>query len=187
MDLMKELFLIIIGATIGFLSSIGTTIVTDLLSKKGEIKIYYKIVYSKARVGGTWGFHKGSSGMIFDIPIWIEILNTSNTVRVARDINILLYKDGREVAKMIQINKINDELLGNEGSYSFVVQPRSINKYDLNFSIKKNDMGEDYEFNEIRLCYFDEKEKIHIFLLDKIERCWELGDFNRDGLWKLAK
>ena len=35
--------------------------------------------------------------------------------------------------------------------------------------------------------FVDEKDKTHMFLLNKIERYWELGDFNREGSWKPAK
>lgn len=182
----QEVILIIIGAAIGFISSIGTTIVAEILKGQGKIRIYYKIVFSKVRDGRTWGFRNGSNGIIFEVPLWVELQNTSNAVRVIRDLNILLFKDGRELTKMIQITNLDEVWYGNEGAYSFVLQPRSLNKYDLHFIIKKNEMGNNYQFDEIRLRYFDEKNKKHIFSINKIERCWEIGDLNREGSWKLA-
>jgi hypothetical protein len=187
MNMQKDIYLIIIGAAIGFISSIGTIIFAELLKKQGKLKIYYKIVFSKFNERETWGFHNGSDGLTFEVPLWIEIQNTSNVARVVRDFNILLFKDGKELTRMMQINKTKDESFGNEGGYSFVIQPRSLTKYDLHFCIKKNQMGENYQFDEIRLRYFDEKDKVHIFPLNRIERCWELGSLLRDGIWKLAK
>src|SRR5690554_4652839 len=102
MLMQQQVIIIIIGAAIGFISSIGTTIVAELLRRRGKVKVYYKIVFSKVRNGRTWGFHSGSSGMIFVVPMWVEIQNTSNAVRVIRDLNILLIKDEKEIAQMVQ-------------------------------------------------------------------------------------
>lgn len=183
----QQVILIIIGAAIGFISSIGTTIVAELIRRQGKVKVFYKIVFSKVHNGRTWGFHNGSSGMVFEVPMWIELQNTSNTTRVIRDLNILLFKDGKEMAQMVQITNKDEEVwYGNKGAYSFVVEPRSLNKYDLHFLIKKNEMVNNHQFDEIRLRYFDEKDRKYIYRLCKIEQCWELGDLNRDGSWKLA-
>ncbi|WP_207642495.1 hypothetical protein [Desulfosporosinus sp. I2] len=132
------------------------------------------------------GVRNGSNGIIFEVPLWIELQNTSNAVRVIRDLNILLFRDGKELSQMMQITNQDNVWYGNEGAYSFVLQPRSLNKYDLHFLIKKNEMGDNCQFDEIRLRYFDEKDKKHTFTLDKIDRCWELGNLNREGFWTLA-
>lgn len=187
MTIHQEIYLLIIGAVIGFISSIGTTIVAELIKNQGKIKLYFKIVYSKNVNGRTWGFHHGSDGLIFEVPLWIEAQNTSNATRVIRDLNIVLFRDGKELIQMTQINKNNDEWYGNEGAYSFVMQPRSLKKYDCHFVIRKNQMGENFQFDEIRICYFDEKNKVHIYPLETIERSWELGNLNRVGIWKLVK
>lgn len=187
MNIQKEIYLIIIGTFIGSLFSIGTTIVAEIIKKKGHIKLYYKIVYSKVLDRGTWGFRNGPNGFIFEVPLWIEMQNTSNTVRIIRDLNILLFKDGKELTQMTQINKNSNESYGNEGAYSFVLQPRSLKKYDCHFIIEKRKMGENFEFDEIRLRYFDDKDKMHIFRLETIERCWYSGYLKRDGCWKRVK
>lgn len=191
----QEIFLIIIGAAIGFVSSIGTIIVTNLMNSHGKVKIYYKIVCSKVNSGHTWGFYKGVNGLSFEVPIWFEVQNTSNTVKVIRDLNILLFNDGKEICQMIQANKteikkddsVKEVLFGNEGAYSFMLQPRSIEKYDCHFLIKQNDIGEKSQFNEIWLRYFDEKDKSHKYLLKKVDHCWELGNLEKEGIWQLAK
>lgn len=107
MNIQIDVLLILIGAAIGFVSSIGTTIVNERIKRHGRIKLYYKIVYSKVKDGRTWGFRNGSNGMVFEVPIWIEIQNTSNAVRVIRDFNILLFNDGNEIAYMTQINNVS--------------------------------------------------------------------------------
>jgi len=183
----QQVVILMISAAIGFISGIGTNIVAELITRKGKVKLYYKIVFSKAGNGRTWGFHNRSSGMIFEVPLWVELQNTSNATRVIRDLNILLYKGKKELAEMIQITNTDKEIwYGNKGAYSFVLQPRGLDRYDLHFIIKKNEMSDNYQFDEIKLRYFDEKDKKHISHLSKIERCWELGDLNREGIWKLA-
>jgi len=185
-NMYKEIYLIIIGAAIGFISSIGTTLVSELIKSYGQVKLFYKIVYSKTS-RKTWGFHENANELVFEVPLWIELLNTSNTVRVIRDFNIVLYYKAKEIAQMTQINRTEDELYGNEGAYSFIIQPKSIMKYDCHFIIKKSELGENSQFDEIRLRYFDEKGKIHIYQFKKIERCWEPGILERERIWQLVK
>lgn len=183
----KEIYLLLVGAAIAFISSIGTYIVTELFKFYGKIKLYYKITYSKMGNNNTWGFYNTADGENFSIPLWIEILNTSNVVCVIRDLNIILFNKGKEVAQMTQINKIGTEILGNEGAYSFVLQPRSIMKYTCNFCLKKNEIKRDPQFDEIRLRYFDTNDKAHIYRMKKIDKCWELGNLEKEGKWQLAK
>jgi len=168
------------------ISSIVTTIITDGIKSRGQVKLYYKIVFSKFNNQGTWGFHNSDDGIMLDVPMWIEVYNTSNTARVIRNINILLFNNNKEISQMVQINKINNELYGNYGNYSFVVQPRSIVKYSFHFAIKKNQIGNNSIFDELKLRYYDEKDKLHIGRIKNIKSCWELGDFDREGTWKLA-
>ncbi len=186
MTIKQQIILLLIGAAIGFISSIGTTIVAEILKRQGKVKIYYKIVFSKERNDKTWGFFRSNNEIIFEIPMWVELQNTSNAVHVIRDLNILLFKGEKQITQMTQINKVNDTWYGNDGAYSFVLQPRSIKKYDLHFSIKKSELIDNYNFDKIKLRYFDEKDKKHIFTLTKLEKCWDLGNLNRNSKWKLA-
>lgn len=53
------------------------------------------------------------------------IYDKLNAVRVIMDLNILLYKNGKELAQMVQINHDNYIWYGDQGSYSFILQSRS--------------------------------------------------------------
>lgn len=188
MSIKEQVLLILFGAGLGFLSSIGTTLVSDLLMKKGGVKIYYKIVFSKSHQGRTWGFHNSANGMIFEVPMWVELYNTSNSVQVIRDLVILLFQNGKELTAMTQINRVGEDMwYGNQGAYSFVLQPRNISKYDLHFIIKQNELGSNCNFDEIRLRYFDEKNKAHILCLKQISQSWINGDLERNTEWALAQ
>lgn len=188
MLVIQQCLLILFGTSLGFLSSIGTTLVSNLIKNKGEVKVYYKVVYSKINQCGTWGFRSVSNELIFEIPLWVELYNTSDSVKIIRDLSVLLFQEGKEITQMTQINKTGENLFyGNQGAYSFVLQPRNISKYNLYFLIKKDELGNNCNFDEIRLRYFDEKDKEQISLLKKINEPWVIGDLERNKKWKLMQ
>lgn len=89
---------------------------------------------------------------------------------------------------MTQINKTEENVLyGNQGAYSFVLQPRNIYKYDLYFIIKNNELESNCNFDEIRLRYFDEKNKAHTSLLRKVKQPWVIGDLERNKKWEFMQ
>jgi hypothetical protein len=94
-------FSTIVGAAIGFLSSIGIIIVQQLFDRAGKLEIYAKIVYDRATGSHTWGFSQNPDGIFLNVPLWMEIQNLSNSTRILRDINLLLVSNGKELATMI--------------------------------------------------------------------------------------
>ena len=188
-EMQLQLLFVLVGGLIGFLSSIGTILVSRIIEKQGRVKLYYKVVFFKGNGRYTWGFRRKLPETSFDVPLWIELQNTSNVVRIVRDFNVLLFYNGKEIGQMIQINRIGvdgkEEILGNEGGYSFVLSPRSIRKYDLHFSIKYAQLNA--SFNEIRLRYYDENDRQHIFPMKSIKACWEEGNLEREDGWELAQ
>ncbi len=62
MDLLST----IIGGAIGFLSSIGTVIVTHLINKKGKLNIYYKFI-SSPNIHQPWGVYNGEPELFMHI------------------------------------------------------------------------------------------------------------------------
>ena len=181
----QEIILLFVGGFIAILSSIATLLVTNLIDKHGNLKIYKKIVYTKDSSGDTWGFFERKEGLVFQIPLWIEIQNTSNSVQVIRNLNAWLYKSNNEICSMVQVNRINDAVIANNGNYSFVVEPRSIQKYDCHFTIKKKDVPNDSIFDEVKLAYFDAKDKRKVFHLIKVNDCWIQKKRVKDNDWTL--
>jgi hypothetical protein len=181
-----EILLVILGTFLGAILSVGTIYVTRALDKKGKVKFYGKIVYSGFN-DDTWGFHNGS----FHLPLWLEVQNTSNAVRIVRDVSILLFYNGKEIASMVQCekvgaNKIHGEIVfGEDGAYSFVLTPESIKRYKCYFIQKKENIKGQAAFDEIKLRYFDENDRIHILAFKKIENCWVEGNLPRDEKWQL--
>jgi len=186
----NEIILLIIGGGIAIISSILTLVATQIIDRLGKVKIYTKIVYSKLPPNKTWGAFSGQDGIAFQVPLWIEIINTANAAKVIRDFSLMLYKNGEKIAKMTQINKITlgqDEeiMVANEGAYSFVIEPRSVKRYDLHFIIKKSEVSND--FDELKVSFYDLKDKQRLVLLKKVDNCWQMNSRPIDKDWRLLK
>lgn len=176
----------LIGAAIAFVSSIGIIVVERLFDRSGKLKIYAKVVYLRNNGNVTWGFHNASEGMFFGVPLWIQLINTSNTTRVIRDVNLVLYRGKTRVAEMIQINSSgksdNEYIFANDGSYSFVAEPRSVRQYSCYFNLKQEN-GKDLFFDKIVLRYFNERDNEKQFVLATVDGDWKLKQFSRSGKW----
>lgn len=180
----------IIGAAIGFVSSIGIILVQRLIDRAGNLEIYTKVVYNRSTGSYTWGFLRNADGVFLNVPLWIEILNQSNSTRIIRDINLLIASEGKELMTMIQSNRfdINNQdsyLYANEGSYSLSLGGGEIKKIDCHFFLKG---GSDIPaFDEIYLRYYDEKNRAHIFSLGHVKGDWKEKEFSRSGEWVKLK
>lgn len=197
-------FSTIVGAAIGFLASIGTMLVQQWMDKAGKIKIYCKIMQGDdpiLSVGYKTSF--SDSGMIsLLVPIRLEIQNTTNTCRVIRDVSMWLYNGSKQVAEMIQIENVQhkqttngavtlestNEYGADKNMYSFVIQPRSIQREHCAYAFKtsKDDIKK-YIFDDIRLAYFDEKDRKHVFSIRKVESAWKGAPIDGDKDWILLK
>ncbi len=181
-----ELWLVVIGAILGFALSLITTIVNKAIDKHGKMRLFYKLVYQKstgqkARIDSTGG------ETFLTIPLYFEFQNTSNTARVIRDVCLYLYHEGKEVGKMIQIQytqdsktkEIKNSFGGENHSYSFVLPPLSIQKQECEFLYKvPTSEIDEFPFDEIRFVYFDEKNRTMESVFCKADRGWNGIDFN---------
>lgn len=115
--------------------------------------------------------------------------NTSNTARVVRDISVILYHQGRFVDEMTQISQsVNSqkaiEYGGENQSYSFVIPPRSIQKVYCTFVYAPcENTSKEHEFDEIRIKYFDERNKIHEHHVRYVQSPWEQAQIEGDDNW----
>ena len=172
----------LIGSFIGFLLQV---IVSTILSNRGKVKIYIKSVYNKL-FSRTWGFEDSVSGMVFTVPLWIEIHNTTAKKQIIRNLNLVLYKNNRQVVKMKQMNSYEkfDQILfyGDNGAYSFLIDANEIKRFDLCFSIYKKEVNDD--FDEVRISYFDSKDKYHEFKIFEISEPWVVSKNKIDNDWR---
>ena len=172
----------LVGSFIGFLLQV---IVSSVLSNRGKVKVYIKSVYHKIS-SRPWGFEDSASGMIFTVPLWIEIHNTTAKKQIIRNLNLVLYKNNIQVAKMTQMNyyeKSNQTFFyGENGAYSFLVDAYEIKRFDLYFVIYKKEVNDN--FDEVRISYYDSKDKYHEFKIFEISEPWVVSKNKIDNDWR---
>lgn len=196
---LNEVWYVVIGAVIGFVASIGTVIVERILDRRGKLKIYYRISGDRRAIM-PFGFARTQDNdMSFSIPMQIEIQNTSRTNRVIRDLNVTLYKDGAPVDHMVQITSATNSKTKNgqtvetqsftfgaeKGAYSFVVEALSIRHEHCSFFYSCGNAGT--VFDEVKIRYFDEKDKEHTYSILKVDTCLEEHIFEGTPDWVLLK
>lgn len=202
--MLENILLTLAGGVIGFVSSLGLYLAQHLIKRIGKIKIYYKILDEdlNENVFCKYGFNISQSHTLsFSIPIKFEILNTSNTSRVLRDINISLFKNNElKVERMTQIENIKtktykgdkvseyDEIEnGDKGGYSFIIPPHTIQKYKCLFYCKRSDFKENsLDVNKIVLQYYNEKDIPISYEIDML-KIDEQNEYITLKEWTLAK
>lgn len=180
----------LIGAVIGVVGSLLSVWINRRWQIKGKLSLHIKFVYSKCKPYYSWGFYHipGTIDLCMQIPLWLDVVNTSGISKVVRNINIYAFKDKKEIASFNQIQRIgNGEsviILGNNESYTLVIPANSALRFDLEFDLKENDIvSENKEFDELVISYFDENNKIHAFKLAKINKCWIEGELDKEKNW----
>ena len=197
-----EIWLLVIGAAIGFVASVGAILIERMVDSCGKVKLYYVLVGGREK-HRSYGFSIAQNGdLVFVVPMIIEIQNTSRTARVTRDVCLELYNNGVKVADMLQIFMTGNEVKKNgittrtestdygtdKNSYSFVIEPRSIQRQLCSFMYSIPDKEKDSEtFDEVKLRYFDEHDKKRVFSIRKIDKCWVPAQFHGDDDWQLIK
>ncbi len=192
---------ILFGAVIGFLLSIFTTIINFALERKGKLKIYYKI-YTSENLTEEFGFSFEAQKIAFIVPITFEMQNTSNSSRVIRDLSIHLFNKGNDFKKMRQVGKAVNERTTDgvvvshseqefgtyNNSYSFVIPARSIRNHRCVYMyVIEKDESNKNQFDEIKLSYYDENDRKHLFDIRMIPKCWEKNNkLDVDSDWVLA-
>lgn len=170
-----EIKILIVGAIISLFSTmigfLGQTLIQYLISNKGTVKIYIKKVYSKVN-NQPYGFIKDGRDMIFSVPIWIEFHNTKEKREIIRNVNLQIYNKGKYISNMVQASHIKETAYANNGAYSFILEPLSISKFDLQFLIKKSEIEDD--FSEVRISYYDSKDMYHERKILDIDNLWKV-------------
>lgn len=175
----------IMGSLVSLLSaSVGFTLnqlISHFINNSGSTIIYIKHVYSKIN-GKPWGFLELNNVKTFQVPLWIELQNTKNVNTIFRDINLHLYYKNKEVGTTKQVSDINENIFGIDGNYSIIVKPNSIIRIKTQFVIKKNTFNN--SFDEVRLGYFNMKDKYKEFKILTIDNCWQIQTHKLNDAWK---
>lgn len=188
----QEVLILILGSIISLISTIigffAQTFVTSILANKGKVKIYIKSVYNKM-TGKPWGFQNSAfQGLMFDVPLWIEIHNMKSTKQVIRNINLVLYNHKKVISKTVQLSHYEEDgeskPYGENGSYTFLLAGNEIKRFDLEFAILQKDI-EGKNFDEVRISYYDSKDNYHETPIFKINEPWKISKNKIDNDWRL--
>lgn len=188
----QEVLILILGSIISLISTMigffAQTFVTSILANKGKVKIYIKSVYNKM-TGKPWGFQNSAfQGLMFDVPLWIEIHNMKSTKQVIRNINLVLYNHKKVISKTVQLSHYEEDgeskPYGEDGSYTFLLAGNEIKRFDLEFAILQKDI-EGKNFDEVRISYYDSKDNYHETPIFKINEPWKISKNKIDNDWRL--
>lgn len=181
----KDIISVLVGFFITIISVLTGKLADVLINKKGKIHIYRKFVYEKGTHNKPTRIYScGDDEKRLMVAMWIEIHNTKKMAIVIRDFGLFLYKDGKQIKKMKQIQAFPEDSktpCGDDGNYSFLVKSEYIVRYKLLYSLKQSDCNS--EFDEIRIVYYDHKSRKVNKPLMKVPSSWTIGEFGVDEEW----
>ncbi len=180
----------LLGAVIGAGATLLSTWLARRIQKNGKVTLHIKNVHSKNGVHNTCGFYvsQNKSGLFMEVPVWVDVCNTSGVSRVVRNVNLHAYYQQQEVAEFKQAQATTDNgkyiPLGENEAYTLVVPADSARRFNMEFMLHEEDLDqESKEFDELILTYFDEKNRIHAYHFLDIEKCWIQGPLNVPMKW----
>ncbi len=184
----RDVLMLLIGAGISLIASTATFFLERWWNRSGKLQLYFLLMDNEGGDRYPLGFvEKRSIGQIeFNVPISLEIVNLCNTSRIIRNVELSMYNGNRRVKRLAQImhseytpvstsgkfEKVEIEYGSENNSYSFVVQPKSIQKQILLFcdEIKMSDEERrKYFFDNLRLEYYDEKNHLKSYKIYSVE------------------
>ena len=144
-----------------------------------------------------WGVYEQNGLLVLLVLVVYELQNTTNTPLVVRDLSIDLYKGSHYICRMVQICKSESSCVtssnsgmtyGDNGSYSFVVAPRSIMKRECLYSYYiSKDKAADMTFDSLVISYSDEKDKRISYTAKTNLLGWKSTRNHADYEWTLLK
>lgn len=79
-------------------------------------------------------------------------------------------------------NPIRHFFYGENGAYSFLIDAYEIKRFELFFVTYKKEVSDD--FDEVRISYFDSKDKYHEFKIFEISEPWIISKNKTDDDWR---
>lgn len=152
-----------------------------ILNRKGNLNIYYKHVNSNLDSKPMGKIKETKNSYKIIVPLWIEIHNTKEIKQVIRNLNLLAFYKNKEVDSFTQLNHYSDARLpyANNGSYSFIIESNDIKHYELLFVLYSEN-----KIDELKVRYFDKKDKKKLFSLIKFDDDMKNGYQNLNKEWQ---
>ena len=156
-----------------------TIIITNIsrkIEKTGELSISCKFVYTKGEYHHPLEydlFPNDDGEQILYMPIWVDIVNNSDVSKVCKNLSVFSYKNGKEVDELTQVQyETNRSMLfqyADEGTYSFVIQPNSVKRYELLYTMKDFEM----DIDGFIMQYTTENNKLKKYKLLELDNEWK--------------
>lgn len=175
----------LLGALIGAVATIATTWLNKKLQHTGKVRLFALIVCFEP-TQEPWGFYYIDGVLHFQIPIWLDVCNTSGVSRIIRDVNLYAYLGDKEVSAFEQAQAYGEKrvALGDNESYTLVIPANSARRFNMLFTLSENELSsENKNFDEVVLKYFDETNSIHAYHLTKPEKIWKQGSLKSVKDW----
>jgi hypothetical protein len=162
----------VIGAILG---SVSTLIVTDILRKKGKLKIYlmkYEGIYY-SNDSGVVRQAKGveDSILYYSFSHKIQVYNKSEIPKIMRDFKVIFLKDKEIVYSLVPNDEATRRISGPIHHVDVMevsnIMPKTIQVIEHSGIVKKEDFDKVNCSNRIELLYYDEKDRKKRLLLHK--------------------
>lgn len=183
---------VIVGAIIGACVPLFSARISRKVAESGRLDVFCRIVFSKVNQRNFGVYKSGTSnGLVLVLPMWIEIANTAMVAKYIRDFNIVAYNGKSEVVEFVQmqganIGKENKEEFGNHQAYSFVVDGKAIQRYNVEFALKESELQDNCkDFNILKARYYDENRKKHEQIIFSCQHPieWKIGAIEYKREW----
>lgn len=162
----------IIGTILG---TVATLVVTDILKKKGKLRIYlpkYKVKYDSYDSVGCFSDGDEKSRFYgFSMKYTIQVYNQSDSPKIMRDFHLVFFKDKKEIYSIVpkdegtrryssHISSVDEMEISN-------VSPKEIQVMDHSVYFFEGEMHNIEGANLVELQYRDEKNRKRKFVITK--------------------
>ena len=177
----------LLGSFIGAAATIFSVWFSKKINQSGKLTVFIKATISRSQINNGPGFYEGDSNMetVLEIPLLVDVCNTSGEPKIVRNINLVAFNNKVEVAELHQVQwiTVNNEkiVMGDNESYTFVVPEKSARRLDMEFVLSSKDLSGYKTFDEIVLRYYDEKNRLNAYHFFHLENCWKSGRLDIDN------
>ena len=162
----------IIGAILG---TVATLIVTDILKKKGKLKIYiskYNAKYDSYKNAGCFSDGDEKTRLYsFSMKYTIQVYNQSDSQKIMRDFHLVFKEDRQEIYSIVPKDEVTRRYSSHISSIDDMeisnISPREIQVLDHSFYFLEKEMHNIEGANLVELQYKDEKNKKRKFAISK--------------------
>ena len=176
-----------------------------LYNKRGKVRIYYRLLNNEGGDKYIYGIHQNERRKVLElnVPLALEMSNTTNTARIIRNTCVSLYNGRIKVCELQQMThtyypemhsngemEIKEKAFGADNqSYSFVLQPTSIQKQICLFTFDIADTVEEkrkFYFDSMYLEYYNENDQLKSYKIAEITDSWEPKILECSDDWRMA-